>query len=73
MPAPAGVNNVVAVCGAQLFATYSIWSNSLKGTTTRVGEVGNLGGAAPPYNRDTNQGWLFGICWKSGFKLPLAG
>jgi len=44
----------------RLFATYSIWSNSLKGTTTPVGEGGNTGGAAPPYNGDTNQGWLFG-------------
>jgi maltoporin len=44
----------------RLFATYSIWSNSLKGTTTPVGEGGNTSGAAPPYNGNTNQGWLLG-------------
>ena len=44
----------------RLFATYSIWSSSLKGTTTPGGEGGNLGGSVPPYNGNTNQGWLFG-------------
>jgi len=44
----------------RLFATYSIWSSSLKGTTTPVGEGGNTSGAAPPYSGNTNQGWLFG-------------
>ncbi len=44
----------------RLFATYSIWSNSLKGTTTPVGEGGNTGGSVPPYNNGQNQGWLFG-------------
>jgi maltoporin len=44
----------------RLFATYSIWSSSLKGTTTPVGEGGNTSGASPPYNGNTNQGWLFG-------------
>ena len=44
----------------RLFATYSIWSSSLKGTTTPVGEGGNTSGSAPPYNGNTNQGWLFG-------------
>ncbi len=44
----------------RLFATYSIWSSSLKGTTTPIGEGGNTSGAAPPYNGNTNQGWLFG-------------
>ena len=44
----------------RLFATYSIWSNSLKGTTTPVGEGGNTSGASPPYNAAQNQGWLFG-------------
>jgi maltoporin len=42
----------------RLFATYSIWSNSLKGTTTPTGEGGNFGGSNPPYNGNTNQGWL---------------
>jgi maltoporin len=44
----------------RLFATYSIWSNSLKGTTTPVTEGGNLSGSSPPYNGNTNQGWLLG-------------
>jgi maltoporin len=44
----------------RLFATYSIWSNSLKGTTTPTGEGGNLSGSNPPYNGNTNQGWLLG-------------
>ena len=45
----------------RLFATYSIWSNSLKGTITPVGEGGNTStnGSVPPYNH-SNQGWLFG-------------
>jgi maltoporin len=36
----------------RLFATYAIWSNSLKGT--------NASGGFPPYNGNTNQGWLIG-------------
>jgi maltoporin len=44
----------------RLFATYSIWSNSLKGTTTPTGEGTNLSGSNPPYNGNTNQGWLLG-------------
>ena len=44
----------------RLFATYSIWSNSFKGTTTPVGEGGNTGPSSPPYNGNTNQGWLIG-------------
>jgi maltoporin len=44
----------------RLFATYSIWSSSLKGTTTPTGEGGNTSGANPPYNGNTNQGWLLG-------------
>jgi maltoporin len=44
----------------RLFATYSIWSNSLKGTTTPVAEGGNTSGSVPPYNTSQNQGWLFG-------------
>ncbi len=44
----------------RLFATYSIWSNSLKGTTTPIGEGGNTSGASPPYNNGQNQGWLLG-------------
>jgi maltoporin len=45
----------------RLFATYSIWSNSLKGTTTPIGEGGNTStnGSVPPYNHST-QGWLLG-------------
>ena len=37
----------------RLFATYAIWSNSLKGTSAS-------GGGNPPYNGNTNQGWLIG-------------
>lgn len=44
----------------RLFATYSIWSSSLKGTTTPVGEGGNTSGSVPPYNHNQNQGWLLG-------------
>jgi maltoporin len=54
----------------RVFATYSIWSSSLKGATTPVGEGGNTGittdysavsnGSVPPYNHNQNQGWLFG-------------
>jgi maltoporin len=44
----------------RVFATYSIWSSSLKGTTTPTGEGGNTSGANPPYNGNTNQGWLLG-------------
>ncbi|MBV9997851.1 MAG: carbohydrate porin [Verrucomicrobia bacterium] len=44
----------------RFFATWAIWSNSLKGTTTPSQEGGNFGGAIPPYNGNTNQGWLFG-------------
>ena len=44
----------------RVFATYSIRSNSLKGTTTSVGEGGNTSGATVPYNNGQNQGWLFG-------------
>jgi len=44
----------------RLFATYSIWSNSLKGTTTPIGEGGNTSGASAPYNHGQNQGWLIG-------------
>ncbi|HXM25545.1 MAG TPA: carbohydrate porin [Chthoniobacterales bacterium] len=46
----------------RVFGTYSIWSNSLKGSTTSIGEGGNTGGFSPsPYaNGKTNQGWLIG-------------
>ena len=37
----------------RLFATYAIWSNNLKGTTAS-------GGGFPPYNGNTQQGWLIG-------------
>ena len=36
----------------RLFATYSIWSNSLKGSS--------IGGSAPYTNPNVNQGWLIG-------------
>jgi len=44
----------------RVFATYSIWSSSLKGTTTPIGEGGNTSGASAPYNHGQNQGWLLG-------------
>jgi maltoporin len=44
----------------RVFATYSIWSSSLKGTTTPVGEGGNTSGSTAPYNHGQNQGWLLG-------------
>jgi maltoporin len=42
----------------RFFATYAIWSDSLKGLTTPVGEFGTP--FMPPYNGNTNHGWLFG-------------
>jgi maltoporin len=36
----------------RVFATYAIWSHSLRGTSASGGE--------PPYNGNTNQGWLIG-------------
>jgi maltoporin len=43
----------------RFFATYSIWSDSLKGLTTPAQESGG-GGYMAPYNGNTNHGWLFG-------------
>jgi maltoporin len=42
----------------RIFATYSIWSDSLRGLTTPVGEFATP--FMPPYNGNTNHGWLFG-------------
>ena len=42
----------------RFFATYAIWSNSLKGMATPVQEFGTP--FMPPYNGNTNHGWLFG-------------
>jgi maltoporin len=42
----------------RFFATYAIWSDSLKGLTTPQGEFGTP--FMPPYNGNTNHGWLFG-------------
>jgi maltoporin len=42
----------------RLFATYAIWSDSLRGMTTPASENGN--DWKPPYNGNTNHGWLFG-------------
>jgi hypothetical protein len=45
----------------RVFATYSIWSSSLKGTVTPTGEGGNTTNPSnPPYNGNSNQGWLIG-------------
>ncbi|MBV8216265.1 MAG: carbohydrate porin [Verrucomicrobia bacterium] len=43
----------------RFFATYAIWSDHLKGLTTPIQENGG-GDYAPPYNGNTNHGWLFG-------------
>jgi maltoporin len=43
----------------RFFATYAIWSDSLKGVTTPAQEAGG-GTYMPPYNGNTNHGWLFG-------------
>jgi hypothetical protein len=42
----------------RLFATYAIWSNSLRGMVTPGGENGN--DWKPPYNGNETHGWLFG-------------
>jgi maltoporin len=46
----------------RVFATYAIWSDSLKGATTSIGEGGNTGGVstAPYASAKYNDGWLFG-------------
>lgn len=45
----------------RFFATYAIWSDSLKGMTTPIQEgSGGGGGFAAPYNGNANHGWLFG-------------
>ena len=43
----------------RLFATYAIWSNSLKGTSAS-GNSNSTANGNPPYNGNTNQGWLIG-------------
>jgi maltoporin len=43
----------------RLFATFSVWSDSLKGATTPVAEGQNLGPSTTVYS-NSNQGWLFG-------------
>jgi maltoporin len=43
----------------RFFATYAIWSDSLKGMVTPAQESGG-GNFMPPYNGNTNHGWLFG-------------
>jgi maltoporin len=45
----------------RFFATYAVWSDSLKGMATPIEEgSGGGGGFAAPYNGNTNHGWLFG-------------
>jgi maltoporin len=45
----------------RFFATYAVWSDSLKGMTTPISEGSGGGdGFAAPYNGNTNHGWLFG-------------
>lgn len=42
----------------RFFATYAIWSDSLRGAVTPSQQSGN--DYKPPYNGNTNSGWLFG-------------
>jgi maltoporin len=46
----------------RVFATYAIWSDSLKGATTPIFDGANTGGWTPsPYaNGHANQGWIIG-------------
>jgi maltoporin len=46
----------------RVFATYAVWSDSLRGATTAIAEGGNTGGfsTAPYANAKSNDGWLFG-------------
>jgi sucrose porin len=46
----------------RFFATYAIWTDSLRGATTSIGEGGNTGGVstAPYASAKSNDGWLFG-------------
>jgi maltoporin len=43
----------------RFFATYAVWSNSLRGMVTPTQENGGAD-FMPPYNGNTNHGWLFG-------------
>jgi maltoporin len=44
----------------RLFATYAVWTNSLKGVVTPIQENGINGQFVGPYDGNTNHGWLFG-------------
>jgi maltoporin len=44
----------------RVFATYAIWSDSLKGSTTSVQEGSNTGGFSPAPYAKSNDGWLLG-------------
>jgi maltoporin len=44
----------------RFFATYAIWSDSLRGAATSVGEGGNIGGLSPTPYAKSNDGWLLG-------------
>jgi len=46
----------------RVFATYAIWSDSLRGATTAISEGGNTGGVstAPYASAKSNDGWLLG-------------
>src|SRR3982074_114699 len=46
----------------RVFATYAIWSDSLRGATTAIGEGANTGGVstAPYASAKSNDGWLLG-------------
>ena len=44
----------------RVFATYAVWTNSLKQVVTPIQENGTNGNFVPPFNGNTNHGWLFG-------------
>ena len=44
----------------RFFATYAIWTDSLRGATTAVQEGGNTGGFSPAPYAKSNDGWLLG-------------
>jgi maltoporin len=44
----------------RVFASYAIWSDSLRGSTTSVQEGSNTGGFSPAPYAKSNDGWLLG-------------
>jgi len=44
----------------RFFATYAIWTDSLRGATTSFQEGDNTGGFSPAPYAKSNDGWLLG-------------